>query len=148
MRKIIFPLAAVLTAVLFTSCAGPERKLGRGVSNCLEVVRWGEMRRSIEQEALFGEPGSGCFGVIHGFDRSLQRTGLGSVEVATFPIPFVRPYYGPILTKSFAPDPVYPASYKPGLISDPMFDTDTYSGFSGGDIAPYMIGSRFQVFAN
>ena len=144
MRKIIFPLAAVLTAVLFTSCAGPERKLGRGVSNCLEVVRWGEMRRSIEQEALFGEPGSGCFGVIHGFDRSLQRTGLGLYEVVTFPVPS----YNPVMTKSFSPSPALPESYKPGLIASPMFDTDTYTGFSGGDIAPFIPGSRFKVFDN
>ena len=29
-----------------------------------------------------------------------------------------------------------------------MFDTDTYTGFSGGDIAPFLPGSRFKVFDN
>ena len=29
-----------------------------------------------------------------------------------------------------------------------MFDTDTYTGFSGGDVAPFIPGSRFRVFDN
>ena len=100
MRKIIFPLAAVLTALVAAGCAGPDQKLG--------------------------------------------RAGLGLYEVATFPIPS----YDPIMTKYFAPDPVFPTSYKPGHFSDPLFDTDTYTGFSGGDVAPFIPGSRFKVFDN
>ena len=39
------------------------------------------------------------------------------------------------------------AIMEPGsLISNPLFDTDTYTGFSGGDIAPFVPGSRFQIF--
>ena len=74
----------------------------------------------------------------------MARTGLGLYEMITFPFP---PYH-PIATKYFAPGPAYPESYKPGLISDPLFDTDTYTGFSGGDIAPFVPGSRFKVFDN
>jgi putative exosortase-associated protein (TIGR04073 family) len=145
MRKIIFTLAiAALAPLFFTGCTGPEQKLGRGMSNTYEIVRWGEMRQSVEENTILGTPGDGYYGVIHGFDRSLQRTGLGLYEVLTFPIPS----YSPVLTRSFAPDPVFPESYKPGLISDPLFSTDTYTGFSGGDVAPFIPGSRFRVFDN
>ena len=93
---------------------------------------------------MFPTSGNGCYGFVHGFDRSLQRAGLGLYEVATFPIP----PYKPALAKNFSPDPVYPESYKPGVVSDPMFDTDTFTGFSGGDVAPFIPGSRFQIFEN
>jgi len=150
MRKTTLLLAVAVATLLVAGCAGPERKLGRGLSNCCELVRWGELQRSIEQEAVLGEPGSGYYGIIHGFDRSLQRTGFGIFEVATFPIPLSPkvPYYGPILTDNFSADPAYPESYKPGRFSDPLFDTDTYTGFSGGDVAPFVPGSRFQIFDN
>lgn len=144
MHKIIFPLAALLAAVFFVGCRGPEQKLGRGLSNTFEVARWGELRRSVEQNAVFAEPGYGYYGAIHGFDRSLQRVGLGLYEVATFPLPA----YHPILTKYYSADPAFPESYKPGRFANPMFDTDTYTGFSGGDVAPFIIGSRFQIFEN
>jgi len=144
MHKIIFSLVVGLAALAFTGCTGPERKLGRGLSNTFEIVRWGELRSSVEQSAVFSAPGDGYFGAVHGFDRSLQRFGLGVYEVATFPIPS----YNPVLSKSFSPDPACPESYKPGVMSDPLFDTDTYTGFSGGDVAPFIPGSRFQVFDN
>jgi putative exosortase-associated protein (TIGR04073 family) len=144
MRKIIFPLVAVAAALFAAGCAGPEHKLGRGLSNTYEIVRWGELRRSVEQNAVLDMPGNGYYGFVHGFDRSLERTGLGLYEVITFPVPT----YAPVCTKSFAPDPVFPESYKPDLMSDALFDTDTYTGFSGGDVAPWFPGSRFQVFDN
>jgi putative exosortase-associated protein (TIGR04073 family) len=143
MRKIIFPLAAVAAALLATGCTGPEQKLGRGLSNCSEAIRWGELRSSVEQNAIEPMPGNGYFGLIHGFDRSLARMGLGVFEVATFPIPM--PTYKPIFTKYIAADPVYPKSYAPGLVSDALFDTDTFTGFTGGDVAPWVPGSRFSV---
>ena len=144
MRKIILPLAAVLTALFASGCAGPDQKLGRGLSNTYEIVRLGEMRKSIEENSVMGRPGYRGYGAVHGLHRSLARFGLGVYEVVTFPIPS----YDPICTKSFAPDPVGPESYKPGLIASPMFDTDTYTGFSGGDTAPFIPGSRFKVFDN
>jgi putative exosortase-associated protein (TIGR04073 family) len=139
-------LAITALAALFTSgCAGPEQKLGRGVNNLFEVVRMGELRRSIEQTAVFDSPDVGyTTGAIRGFDRSVGRSALGLFEIVTFPFPS----YDPIATRTFAPDPVYPASYKPGLISGSIFDTDTYTGFSGGDVAPFIPGSRFKVFDN
>ena len=145
MRKMIFPIAAVLTEVLFSGCAGPEQKLGRGISNSLEIVRLGEWRRSVEQASVFDIDRSGyATGAIHGFNQTIARTGFGLLEVATFPLP----PYDIKGSKDFPAYPVFPASYKPGRISDPTFDTDTYSGFTGGDIAPFIPGSRFQIFEN
>ena len=146
MRKIIFPLVAVAAALFAAGCAGPEQKLGRGLSNTYELVRWGELRRSVEQSAVLPMSGDGYYGFIHGFDRSLQRAGLGVMEVTTFPIPM--PNYHPMFTSYFSPNPVFPESYAPGLLSDALFDTDTYTGFSGGDVAPWFPGSRFSVFDN
>ena len=136
---------AALAAVFTSGCTGPEEKLGRGMSNTFEIARMGELRRSVEQTAVFESPGVGyTYGMIHGIDRSVARTTLGVLEVATFPLP---PYH-PIFTRYLAPQPVYPASYEPGRISEGLFDTDTYMGFSGGDVAPFIPGSRFRVFDN
>jgi putative exosortase-associated protein (TIGR04073 family) len=145
MRKMIFPLIAVCAALVFTGCAGPEHKLGRGLSNSYEVIRWGDMRRSIEQSAILDSPDTGyTYGAYSGFHKSAVRFGLGLYEVVTFPLP----PYRPLLTDYIPAHPQSPESYKPGLISDPLFDTDTFTGFSGGDIAPFIPGSRFKVFDN
>jgi putative exosortase-associated protein (TIGR04073 family) len=146
MRNVIFLLAIGALTALFTSgCAGPEQKLGRGTSNFYEGVRLGEMRRSIEQTAVYDSTDAAfTTGFIRGLNRSIARTGIGLYEVLTFPIP---PYH-PIATRHLTPEPAYPDNYKPGLPSDPLFDTDTYVGFSGGDIAPFFPGSRFSVFDN
>ncbi|HUA38399.1 MAG TPA: exosortase system-associated protein, TIGR04073 family [Candidatus Sulfopaludibacter sp.] len=146
MRNALTFLSVVAVAALFTSgCAGPEQKLGRGMSNVAEAARGGEWRRSVEQTAVFDSPEAGyTVGFVRGFDRSVARTGVGLYEVITFPFP---PYH-PIFTKYLAPEPVYPDNYTPGLWSDSMFDTDTYVGMSGGDVAPFVPGSRFKVFDN
>ena len=145
MRKLIFLFAASVAAIGITGCTGPEQKLSRGVNNTMEVVRWGEMRRSVEQSAVFSSPDVNySYGVIHGFDQSVKRIGLGVFEIATFPIPS----YKPICTSYVPANPQYPDSYKPGIISSSTFDTDTYTGFTGGDVAPFIPGSRFQIFDN
>jgi len=147
MRNVISLLAL---AALFTSgCAGPEQKLGRGLSNTFEIARMGDMRRSIEQTAVFESPSAGyTVGAIRGLDRTVTRTGVGLFEIFTFPIPMPGSGYGPIFPHYLQPGPVYPDSYKPGLISGTTFDTDTYTGFGGGAIAPYIPGNRFRVFDN
>ena len=140
------PFLAViaLAALLGTGCAGTQEKLGRGFSNTFEIVRMGEMRRSVEQREIF-YPGTGfTVGVLEGFDRTAARTGLGLYEIVTAPIP---PYH-PLMTSYLSVDPVSPDSYKPGRLSDRLFDTDTYTGFSGGEVAPWVPGSRFTVFDN
>jgi len=143
MRNVMTLLSCVALATVFTSgCAGPEDKLGRGLSNVFEPARMGELQRSVEQTAIF-DPDSGfATGMVRGIDHTLARTAMGVYEVATFPLP----PYKPILTSYVKPHLVYPDSYKPGLISDGVFDTDTFMGFSGGDVAPFIPGCRFRVF--
>jgi putative exosortase-associated protein (TIGR04073 family) len=141
----LFLTGVTLAALLTSGCAGPEQKLGRGMNNFYEIVRMGEMRRSIEQTAVLDSPDAGyTTGAVRGFDRSLARTGLGVFEIVTFPLP----PYGPIFTSYLKSEPVYPESYKPGLVSDSLFDTDTFTGFTGGDVAPFIPGSRFKIFDN
>jgi putative exosortase-associated protein (TIGR04073 family) len=136
-----------LTAVLAAGCANAERKFGRGMSNTLEVVRLGEIRRSIEQTALFEGPDAGyTAGFITGLNRTLARTGLGIYEMVTFPFPTPGHGYDPLFTDYLTPGPVYPDSYAPGLIEGSTFATDTNLGYSGGDVMPFVPGSRFRIF--
>jgi putative exosortase-associated protein (TIGR04073 family) len=144
MRKTL-PLLVVLgIAGLFASgCANVENKFGRGMANTFEIVRGGEFRRTEEQTALFESPDTAySTGFIHGVDRTLARTGIGVYEMVTAPFP---PYHA-VCTDHFAPGPVYPDNFTPGLIADSMFSTDTELGYSGGDVAPFIPGSRFHVF--
>ena len=144
MRKTLSLLSAVaVIALLATGCAGPEKKLGRGFNNMGEIIRMGEMRRSMEQAGVWkGPQASRGAGMVSGFNRSMVRFGTGIYEVITFPIPS----YEPVLTSYQTPSPNFPDSYKPGLPNDPLFDTDTALGFSGGDVAPWVPGSRFAIF--
>lgn len=146
MRKTFSFLGAVLTlGILATGCAGPERKLGHGLNNVYEAARWGEMRRSVEQTSLFDSPDQGfTTGAVRGFNRSMARIGVGIYEVVTFPIPS----YDPVATSYLKPNPVYPDSFKPHMMADSLFATDTAIGFSGGDVAPFFPGSRFRIFDN
>jgi putative exosortase-associated protein (TIGR04073 family) len=144
MRKTL-PLLAILglAAVFASGCANVENKFGRGMANTFEIVRAGEMRRTMEQSALFQSPDTAyTTGFIHGLDRTLARTGIGVYEVVTAPFP---PYH-PVFTDHFAPGPVYPDNYAPGLVADSMFSTDTELGYGGGDVFPILPGSRFRVF--
>ena len=131
---------SVLAAGLFAGCAGPEQKLGRGINNVTEFARMGEIRRSVEQTAIWESTDQAyTTGFIRGVNRSLARTAVGAFEIVSFPfLPF-----DPIFLPS---DPVYPDSYRPSLIADPTFGADANLGFSGGDIAPMVPGSRFRVF--
>jgi len=144
MRNLSVIFATGLLASLFaTGCAGPEKKLGRGMRNFYELVRGGEMRREIEQSALFDSPEHAyTTGLVKGLNRRLARTGIGLYEIVTAPLP----PYGPIFTNYLNPDPVYPDSYKPRLYSSPIFATDSTLGFSGGDVAPMIPGSRYRIF--
>ena len=144
MRNTFWFLAAVVSAgTLATGCVNAQKKLGRGMANTYEIVRTGELRRTMEQTALFEGPEVGyTTGFVIGLSRTLARTGIGIYEIVSFPFP----PYGPVATDHFAVNPVYPDNYRPGLLADSMFATDTDLGFSGGDIAPFIPGSRFKVF--
>lgn len=143
--RITFPVLAAVAIVgaLASGCANTEKKLGRGMSNMTECIRLGEMRRSIEQTALFEQPGGHyATGFVRGLNRTLARTGVGVYEVVTCPFP----PYGPVFTDYLSPNPAYPDNYRPDLIEDSLFATDINMGFSGGDVAPYVPGSRFKIF--
>ena len=144
MRKTFPLLAAVgIVGLLATGCANTEQKFGRGMSNILEPIRLGEMRRSMEQTALFDGPDAAyATGFIRGLNRTLARTGIGIYEVVTAPIP----PYDPVCTDYLAPGPVYPDSYAPTLVEGSTFSTDTNLGFAGGDVSPFIPGSRFRIF--
>jgi putative exosortase-associated protein (TIGR04073 family) len=160
MRKLSLFFAASVAAAGLTGCQGPEEKLSRGLENTLEVVRLGEIRASVEQSAVFSSPEvTYTYGLVHGFDQMLKRVGLGVYETATFLIPnytFADNSwnYGPILTSvcryvdGVPVVPEYPDSYRPGIISESTFDTDTYTGMTGGDVAPFVPGSRFKIFGD
>ena len=141
MRKLISSaMATVAIGLLTTGCAGPEEKFGRGLSNVTEFARVGEIRRSMEQTGIWeGTSRAYSVGFMRGLNRSLARTGVGAFEILTFPFPPYDPMFLPA-------DPVYPDSYAPNLIADGTFGPDAALGFSGGDIAPMVPGSRFRVF--
>ena len=141
----IFPFlgTVVIAAAMSAGCSSAEKKFGRGVSNMTEFARLGEMRRSIEQTGLFEQPGGHyATGFIRGLNKSLARTGVGIYEVVTAPFP----PYDPVFTDYLSPNPSYPDNYRPDLIDDSLFATDTHMGFSGGDVAPYVPASRFKIF--
>src|SRR4051812_31656359 len=95
--RIVTYLALLSAVILSSGCAGPTRKLGRGMLNSTEIVRGGEMRRAMEQTALWENTDSTyTTGFIRGLNRTLTRTGIGIYEVLTFPIPS----YDPMLTST------------------------------------------------
>ena len=135
--------ALALAGFLVAGCANTEEKFGRGMRNTFEIVRLGEMRRTAEQTALFDGPEVGyTTGVFRGLGRTLARTGIGIYEVVTAPIP----PYDPVFTSYLAPNAPYPDNYRPMILEDSAFATDTNLGFGGGDVAPFVPGSRFRIF--
>jgi putative exosortase-associated protein (TIGR04073 family) len=146
MRNIVpFLTAVTLVGILSSGCVSAQKKLGRGVKDSVEFARLGEIQRSMEQTAIFEGPGHKyAEGFVKGICHSVARTGVGIYEIATFPLP----PYEPVWTSYVNPNDwyLYPDSYKPGLIADSMFSTDVNLGMSGGDVAPYIPGSRFKVF--
>ena len=139
---------SVIAASLFAvGCAGPERKLGRGINNVTEIARSGEISRSIEQTAVFNDPEVGyTTGFIHGFDRTVARTCVGVYEIVTFPFPnHSGKDYDPVF---YPENPVYPDSYRPNMIADTIVSPDSGLGFGGGDVMPFSPGSRFRIFDN
>jgi putative exosortase-associated protein (TIGR04073 family) len=146
MRKTLSLLSALaMVAVLAVGCAGPEAKFGRGVANITEIPRMGEMNRALEQGGVFEGPDAGmATGFIRGVNKSLTRTGVGIYEIVTAPFP----PYDPVFTDYISPRPAYPDGYRPRVWAQPFNATDTYSGFGGGEVAPWFPGSRFRIFEN
>jgi putative exosortase-associated protein (TIGR04073 family) len=147
-NRAFYFLSLIAVCGLVAGCAGPEQKFSRGLNNLVEFARMGELRRAMEQGAIFDTPGHGGItgGFFLGVNRSFARTGAGLYEVLTFPIPNgAYGDYGPVFHPA---NPVYPDSYKPDWIADSMLQPDTSLGFAGGDIAPWIPGSRFRIFDN
>lgn len=158
MRKLATILTTTFALILLTGCDGPARKLGRGLSNIREPFRLGEMSRAIEQTSLFDGPEQAyTTGVFRGITRTFARTVIGFSEIVTFPIP--TPDYDPyFFPNSWFQDPFqkvevddfyglnYPDNYTPGKYHDTITATDTMIGFSGGELVPFIPGSRFRVF--
>ena len=143
MRNALTFLSVVALAALFTSgCAGPEEKLGRGMSNFPKLPAWAKCASPSSKPPCLSRP------------TPATPSDLFAVSTAPWRAPewaFLKSSLfrsRPIIPFTYSPRPVYPDSYTPGLISDSMFDTDTYIGFSGGDVAPFVPGSRFKVFDN
>jgi len=147
--KLSLVAVAAFMTLFAVGCAGPENKLGRGLNNLTEFARLGEINRSVEQTFLWDGPATAySTGLIRGLNRSLVRTGVGLYEVVTFPIPSYDPILrpgGPILHDATV-HPTSPDSYTPRMISSTTFEPDAAVGFSGGDIAPFIPGSRFRIF--
>ena len=123
-------------------CANTEQKFGRGLSNTMEPIRLGELRRSVEQTAIFEGPEAAyTTGFIRGINKTLARTGVGIYEMVTCPFPS----YDPIFTNYLTPGSPYPDNYRPDIVEDSMFATDTNLRFSGGEVLP-VLGSRFKIF--
>jgi len=140
--RISFSIAGslIVVGILASGCAGPEQKFGRGLSNAVEFARLGEIRRSMEQTALWEGPGASyATGVIRGVNRSIGRTAVGVYEMVTAPFPSYDPIFMP-------ENAVYPDSYAPRILADPMFQPDSVLGFNGGDVAPFIPGSRFRIW--
>jgi putative exosortase-associated protein (TIGR04073 family) len=149
MRSSLFvaiPLA--LVAILLVGCKGPNAKLSRGLSDATEFARMGELRRSVEQAGIWDGPSYIGQGFASGMQRSIIRTLVGVYEIATFPIPSYDPIIKPgfVLMPDATTQPAQPDAYKPGLPATGLWDTDTNLGFSGGEVAPIVPGSRFKIF--
>jgi putative exosortase-associated protein (TIGR04073 family) len=146
MRKFLILLAAsAVCSLLLTGCAGPEQKLGRGIRNTAEIVRWSSMQRSIEQTTLWEGTDVGITtGVVKGFNETIARTGMGLVDIVTFPIPY--PSYQAWGTNVVPASVQYPDSYKPGMRQNQATSTDISLGFAGGTILPWLPGNRFRIF--
>ena len=144
-RSFCFCALAGALALLVAGCTGPQSngpraKLGRGLNNVTEFARLGEIRRSMEQTALWDSADVAYTkGFLMGLHRSVERTVVGAWEILTFPLPSYEGRY-------FPEHPVYPDSYKPHVLADQTFAHDAVLGFYGGDIAPMIPGSRFHIF--
>src|SRR5262245_44356616 len=79
LKLISSAVAVVAVGFLATGCAGPEQKFGRGLNNVTEFARLGEIRRSMEQTAIWeGTDKAYTTGFMRGLNRSLVRTGVGA----------------------------------------------------------------------
>lgn len=163
-------LPVLVIPILVAGCAGPERKLGRGLRNITEFARGGEMGRSVEQTTVWEGADKGITtGVIRGFNRSVARTAIGVAEVATFFAPWPTGDGQWTYEASYTPDgPLYPDysvatyhdnwgglrlpeepgtpdSYRTQWPATGVLSTDSEIGVTGGAILPIYPFGRFSI---
>jgi putative exosortase-associated protein (TIGR04073 family) len=164
-------LPVLVLPALVVGCAGPEKKLARGLSNVTEFARFGEISRSVEQTTLWDGPGKGTtLGFIRGFNRSMARTLIGAAEVATFYAPSPHDGFSEwSYDASYTPDgPIYP-DYSVATYTEPWggmrlpespgapdsfhqsyqattaLDTDSEMGITGGSVFSAFPLGRFKM---
>jgi putative exosortase-associated protein (TIGR04073 family) len=95
------------------------------MTNVMEPLRMGELRRSMEQTALFAGPDAGYgTGLIRGINKTIVRTGLGAFEMVTAPIP----PYDPLCTDYLTPSPaILTATNRPWSRIQPFLPTPTWA---------------------
>jgi len=79
MRNAPFFSSGGFSVTLFTAgCAGPEQKLVAAWETLVEIVRMGELRRSVEQTAVLDSPGAGyTAGLVRGIDLRWRARAMG-----------------------------------------------------------------------
>lgn len=99
-------VAFLLVAMVLVGMATPAfaqdagAKFWRGFVNA--VTGWLEIPQTIYEESQAENPLYGLtVGTIKGAGLTLLRTASGVVEVATFPVPFPKEDYAPILEPEF-----------------------------------------------
>ena len=163
-------IPVLIVPVLVAGCAGPEKKLGRGLRNVTEFARGGEIARSVEQTSLWDGADAGVTtGVIRGFNRSVARTLIGAAEVATFYAPWPNKNGDWTYDAVFTPDgPLYPDysvatytepwggmrlpetpgtpdSYRATYPAISAMDTDGELGITGGSILTAFPFGKFSI---
>ncbi|MCC6235652.1 MAG: exosortase system-associated protein, TIGR04073 family [Verrucomicrobiales bacterium] len=162
-------LPFLVVPALVIGCAGPEKKLGRGIRNITEITRGGEMARSVEQTTLWeGSQKGVTTGVIRGINRTVARTLIGVAEVATFYAPWPKdggwtydacytpdgPLYPDYSMATYTEpwgglrlpeDPGVPDSYSHSYPAISAMDTDSEMGITGGSILPMYPFGKFKI---
>lgn len=134
-------IAALAGVVLLAGCEGTATKMGRGISNTGELLRWGELRYEMEQGAVWDGRSGVTKGFLKGFCRSLARTGVGIAEIVS------SPFGSPDRGFMYPAYPRYPDNHTPTPMADSTWDAGTTIGFGpGGDVLPVVPGSRFAIF--
>lgn len=96
--------AAPASAVTLDDVPPAMRKLSRGVANAATgFLEIGPAVQEVKQEK--GLLAAVTLGAMLGFQRAVERTAAGVLEVVTFPFPLPRVGYRPLLTPEFLLEP-------------------------------------------
>ena len=129
-----FPLLTLAAAVaaLASGCANTERKFGRGVDNSTGS----RPRRRFPPHRRADRPLSGAGRRLHHRRRARHQSHPrqdGHRLLRNGDRPLARPT-DPSSPTSLRPGRPIPTALLPACVADSMFATDTYMGFSGGEV--------------